>query len=131
MPPKARSPPPKEVLKALFGFNGLKFPSRMPSDSVLRTIHQLRLGTYPSPQRLRTYELLEIRRVCRLADIPESSLKGVVFPPPLTSLDDLPPSFYLPRGYERDIQAANRCVALLHRLTFTHSLTMTHQTKED
>lgn len=106
--PKAMQVRPQEVLKSLFGFNGLKFPSRMPSDKILKTLHQLRTGSYPSPERLRTPELLELRRVCRLADIPESSLQGVTFPPPLKSLDDLPPSFYLPRGYERDIRAASR-----------------------
>jgi hypothetical protein len=117
----------QEIIDKVFEFKGLRFPKRMPGPSILKYIsNPVDASMYlPStdeksgkqfPPRISFRKQQEIRSVCQLADIDPSSIN---LPPekPLSEIAaDLPESFFLPKGHQRELDKYKRYFELFLKI---------------
>jgi hypothetical protein len=103
----SNAPNYQQVVQKLFGFNGLKFPRRMPPDSVLR--HLAKPPTRAQLRRMNPGLIQELQKTCRMMGLdPAVHLKLKKEPTAAELVQQLPESFFRHKGYDREIKSLER-----------------------
>jgi hypothetical protein len=103
----AKAPNYQQIVQKLFGFNGVKFPRRMPPDYILR--HLANPPTKKQLRRMRPGLVQELRNTCHMLGLdPVEHLNLKPEPSAADLVQQLPDSFFLPKGYDREVRSLER-----------------------